>query len=202
MTANRDVIDDLVGIVPGSSLDRIRAGRPQARVNAQASYQALFAPADPSAMALAERFAVATFVAGLHESPDIRAFYASHLTQLGDADLVDAVAAAIAAGRAQGPYGAYPPGPLSAEDQPGPALAVPPAALGALGPRLTAALAHVHMLVFHPRDASPEALQAMLDAGWTTTGIVTLSQIVAFLSFQIRVVEGLKALLAAKGTAQ
>jgi uncharacterized protein YciW len=36
-----------------------------------------------------------------------------------------------------------------------------------------------------------------LDAGWSTTGIVTLSQIVAFLSFQIRVIKGLKALGAA-----
>jgi CMD domain protein len=64
----------------------------------------------------------------------------------------------------------------------------------ALGPRLAAAFEHVHMLVFHPRDAAPASLQALLDAGWSTTGIVTLSQIVAFLSFQIRVVIGLRTL--------
>ena len=52
------------------------------------------------------------------------------------------------------------------------------------------------MLVFHPRDAAPASLQAMLDAGWTTTEVVTLSQLVAFLSFQIRVVAGLKVLAA------
>ena len=39
-----DVIDQLVGIVPGSALDRIRSHRQQARDNAQASYEALFAP--------------------------------------------------------------------------------------------------------------------------------------------------------------
>jgi uncharacterized protein YciW len=50
------------------------------------------------------------------------------------------------------------------------------------------------MLVFHPRDAAPDHLQSLLDAGWTTTGIVTLSQLVAFLAFQIRVVTGLKVL--------
>jgi uncharacterized protein YciW len=50
------------------------------------------------------------------------------------------------------------------------------------------------MLVFHPRDATQAALQALLDAGWSTTDIVTLSQIVAFLSFQIRAVTGLRAL--------
>jgi uncharacterized protein YciW len=63
-----------------------------------------------------------------------------------------------------------------------------------LGGRLSAALAHAHLLVFHPRDASPAALQALLDAGWTSTEIVTLSQLVPFLAFQIRVVIGLKAL--------
>ena len=40
-------------------------------------------------------------------------------------------------------------------------------------------------LFFIPRDASPAALRSLLDAGWSTTDIVTLSQLVAFLSFQI-----------------
>ena len=66
-----------------------------------------------------------------------------------------------------------------------------------LGSRLAAAFDHMHLLVFHPRDATPAALQALLDAGWSTTDIVTLSQIAAFLSFQIRVVAGLRALTAA-----
>lgn len=43
-------------------------------------------------------------------------------------------------------------------------------------PRRAAAFEHVHLLVFHPRDATPVALQALLDAGWSTTDIVTLSQ--------------------------
>jgi uncharacterized protein YciW len=34
----------------------------------------------------------------------------------------------------------------------------------------------------------------MLDAGWSTTAVVTLSQLVSFLAFQIRVVAGLKAM--------
>ena len=34
--------------------------------------------------------------------------------------------------------------------------------------------------------------QALIDAGWSTTGIVTLSQLVAFLAFQIRAVTGLR----------
>ena len=40
-------------------------------------------------------------------------------------------------------------------------------------------------------------LQALLDAGWSTPEIVTLSQLVAFLTFQIRVAAGLRTLAAA-----
>lgn len=182
-----DAIDTLVSIAPGSPLDFIRAQRPQARDNAQASYLALFGQADPPDMALAERHAVAAFVAGLHRQPDIAAFYAA-----GAPDLGEALAAATAQGLAHGPYGHFPPGKLSAEDRPGPDYRAP----DGLGPRLAAALAHAHLLVFHPRDASPAALQRLLDAGWSTTGIVTLSQVVSFLAFQIRVVAGLRSLAA------
>lgn len=75
--------------------------------------------------------------------------------------------------------------------------AAPASSQAALGARLSAALAHAHLLVFHPRDASPQALQRLLDAGWSTTGVVTLSQLVDFLTFQLRVIAGLTALGAA-----
>jgi CMD domain protein len=69
----------------------------------------------------------------------------------------------------------------------------------ALGRRLAAALEHAHLLVFRPRDAAPAAMQALLDAGWSTNAIVTLSQLVAFLSFQVRSVVGLRTLGASRG---
>ena len=191
MSQVTDVIDHLVGIAPGSRLEAIRAQRPQARDNAQASFRALFEPAETEAMALSERFAVAVFVAGLHGQGAIAEFYAAALEGDGAAILQAAEAAVT-----KGPYGHYPAGPLSVEDVPGPTWACAPALAAALGPRLAAAFAHAHLLVFHPRDAAPPALQALLDAGWTTTGIVTLSQLISFLSFQIRVVVGLRALAA------
>ncbi len=95
---------------------------------------------------------------------------------------------------AVGPYGAYPNGPLTVEDVPGPIYQVATTSRSVLGARLSAALAHVHMLVLHPRDASPASLQALRDAGWLKTDIVTLSQLVAFLAFQIRAIAGLRAL--------
>lgn len=192
-----DVIDTLVGIAPGSRLDRIRAGRSQARENAQNSYLALFAPASTDGLSLGERFAVAAFVAGLHGQPAARDFYAADLARHADAGIVAAVADEVAVGTTLGPYGAYPAGPLSREDVDGPRHRVDPTRRAVLGKRLAAALDHAHMLVFHPRDADPAALQRLLDAGLSTTEVVTLSQLVAFLSFQIRVVAGLAVLDAA-----
>src|SRR3954453_8440531 len=111
-----DVIDRLAGVTPGSALDRIRAGRAQARSEAQASYRALFEPAEPNGFMPEERFAVAAFVAGLHQQPDTIGFYRERL----DDSLGRAVDSAIGEARGQGPYGHYPPGPLKREDVPGP----------------------------------------------------------------------------------
>ncbi len=185
-----DVIDHLVGIQPGSRLADIRQQRTQARDNAQLSYLSLFKPDSPGDMPLRDRYAVAVFVAGLHGQRQVEDFYRQGLSDFaGEA----ALTAEIARAAASGPYGHYPAGPLSVEDQPGETYRVRDASLGKA---LSAALEHAHLLVFHPRDAAPPALQALLDAGWTTTGIVTLSQLVAFLSFQIRVVTGLRVLAA------
>ena len=106
------------------------------------------------------------------------------------------VAAAVKLAKGQGPYGHYPKGPLSAEDKAGPLFKIGAAERAALGPKLAAAFEHTHMLVFHPRDAAPTYLQALIDGGWSSTGIVVISQLVAFLSYQIRVVAGLRVLKA------
>ncbi|APG87930.1 hypothetical protein SAMCCGM7_pC0731 (plasmid) [Sinorhizobium americanum CCGM7] len=187
-----DVIDLLAGVEPGSALDRVRAQRPQTREQAQKSYLALFQPGDPAEVALRERHAVASFVAGLHRQPDVFEFYAAPLEdQAGGTWLVEVLKAEIGVAQTTGPYGRYPAGPLTREDQQGPTYRASAAGHETLGPRLAAALEHAHLLVFHPRDAKAEALQALLDAGWTTTGIVTLSQLVSFVAFQVRVIAAL-----------
>jgi CMD domain protein len=192
-----DVIDHLAGVRPGSSLDRLRDQRPQARENAQKSYLALFEPEFPGNVTALERYAVAAFVAGLHRQPRVTDLYAAALHKLGSPEVVDAIDAEIARGSVEGPYGRYPQGPLTGEDEEGPDYQVSPDHKDRLGSRLAAALQHAHLLVFHPRDANAGALQRLLEAGWSTTDIVTLSQLVAFLSFQIRVVAGLRALAGA-----
>lgn len=184
-----DVIDHLAGLAPDSPLALVRDRKPITRQQAQASYAALFEPADTAEVSREERFALAAFTAGLHNEPGIAGFYAANLPDTLQAAIAQAAETARAALPSGGPYGRYPQGRLSAEDVPGPTYHA-----AGFTPRLNAALDHVHLLVFHPRDASPDHLQALLDAGWSTTGIVTLSQLVAFLAFQIRTVAGLRTL--------
>ena len=196
--ATTDIIDTLAGIEPGSALDGIRARRLQARENAQKSYLSLFEPIDASDFLLAERAAIAAFVTGLHGESPVAAFYREKLAANADgARLLAAIEAEIARGRTSGPYGSYPAGPLSVENTAGLIYRVSAASKSALGIRLVAALEHAHLLVFRPRDAASADMKALLDAGWSNTGIVTFSQLVAFLSFQVRVVSGLRTLAAA-----
>lgn len=198
MSALIDVIDRLSGIEVGSALAQLRLQRPDARENAQKSFVALFWPADSSDVSVVERFAVATFVAGLHREAIVTDFYATELAGHREGSvLVKAITAEAGRGATEGPYGHFPSGPLSREDRQGPAYTVVDEIRPVLGPRLSAALVHAHRLVFHPRDAGADALQALLDAGWSATGVVTLSQLVTFLTFQLRMVAGLRVLKAA-----
>jgi len=191
----KDIIDLLAGIAPGSNLAGIRERRLQARENAQKSYLALFEPADFGAFPAAERCAVAAFVAGVHGEPNVAGFYLAKLAKAVDRPtLVEALKWEIERAKTSGPYGAFPSGPLSVEDKTGLIYRIAGDHKPILGARFAAALEHAHLLIFRPRDAAAGDLKALLDAGWPTTAIVTLSQLVAFLSFQIRAVVGLRAL--------
>lgn len=192
-----DIIDTLAGIKPGSELDAIRAKRLQARENAQKSYLSLFEPIDAGDFSLLERAAVAAFVTGLHGGSPVATFYREKLAaSAGGPPLLEAIDAEIARGKTSGPYGSFPSGPLSVENTAGLIFRVSAPNKSALGARLAAALEHAHLLVFRPRDAASSDMKVLLAAGWSNTGIVTFSQLVAFLSFQVRVVSGLRTLAA------
>ncbi len=61
------------------------------------------------------------------------------------------------------------------------------------GTLLGAALRHADLLTTRPSAARKEDLQALKDAGFTPAGIVSLSQTIAFVSYQLRLVAGLRA---------
>lgn len=189
-----DLIDELVGIEPGSTLDGLRAKRPVARTDAQATYDGLIsAPADLERATATERTAIGYWVAGLSHSTVLADHYRGLLSGL-DQPVLAALDLALPSAVTAGPYGSYPEGPLSSEDEDGLHWAADSALRDAAGQRLSAALEHAHLLTYRPRDSSPDALQALLDAGWSTDGVVTLSQLIAFTHFQLRVIAGLTVL--------
>ncbi|RLP75646.1 CMD domain protein [Mycetocola tolaasinivorans] len=188
-----DLIDHLAGITPGSPVDRVRARRPEARANAQASFAALLEPAHTGDVSPADRFAIAAFVTAISAEPQTAAYYRERLTEL-DAHLAGRIDSLAAAAAASGPFGHYPSAALAEENTEGVRFTVPEADRAALGAPLSAALEHAHLLVFRPREASAAALQALLDSGWNETSIVVISQLIAFLTFQLRLVAGLRLL--------
>ncbi len=62
---------------------------------------------------------------------------------------------------------------------------------------LGAAVHHADLLTTHPSAAQKTDLQALKDAGYTPAGIVSLSQTIAFVSYQLRLIAGLRAFGAA-----
>src|SRR5207245_6472490 len=107
---------------------------------------------------------------GVHDEPTVASFYLAKLARAADrTDLGEPLKAEIERAKTEGPYGAFPAGPLSVEDKAGLIYQASGDGQRVLGPRLAAALEHAHLLVFRPRDAAPSAMQALLDAGWSTT---------------------------------
>lgn len=189
-----DIVDSIAGLTP--ALTELRRRRPQTRDQLQASFDALFSPVSTAAVDQIERELIAAFTTRLTATDRTSAFYAARAlaadAERGRLVIDEAVRTASA-----GPFGSYIESGLQGENTDGVRFTPNPEAEAELGERLTAALAHAHLLVFRPREAGADDLQRLLDAGWTEDGIVTLSQLVSFLAFQQRVIAGLLALDAA-----
>ncbi|WP_144873827.1 CMD domain protein [Microbacterium sp. 1.5R] len=187
-----DIIDRIVGVTP--ELDALRRRRPVTREQLQASFDALFEPVSVEHVSQAERELVAAFATRLAVDTDpAGTFYAARAIAV-DPERAAVVLAEAASAAGSGPFGSYAEVGLQSENTDGARYAPATDAVDTLGERLAAALAHTHLLVLRPREASGDDIQRLLDVGWTADGIVTLSQLVSFLAFQQRVVTGLRAL--------
>lgn len=62
------------------------------------------------------------------------------------------------------------------------------------GDRLKAILAHTDLLTHTSRDGSPAAIAALRAAGLEPRDIVTVSQLIAFLSYEVRILATLRAM--------
>ncbi|CAI0734848.1 Uncharacterized protein conserved in bacteria [Serratia quinivorans] len=146
---NDDLLAVLAEIAPDSGLAQARATRQAATDAIQASYLALFAPADAGDFSVVQRLQIAQRISEWHADKTLAAHYAGLLQQQG-----------------------------GAEDN----------------PRLLAALDHAERLAFKPASADAQHLQALQQAGWSLDDIVTLSQLIAFVSFQSRLLTGYRLL--------
>jgi alkylhydroperoxidase domain protein/CMD domain protein len=159
--ARGDVLNSLLGADEGSPIAQLRARRPEATGHTQGSYQALFLDEPSTGVSRAERLATALRVASLHAEPALVEHYSSALRA------------------------AAPESPGLVDD-----VVVGPSAAG-LSARLRAMLTHADLLVIRPAAAAPADLEALQKAGLSAPEIVTVSQIIAFTSFQVRVFVGL-----------
>jgi CMD domain protein len=199
-TPTLDTVDRLAGLRADDDVFHLRRRRPVTREQLQASSDALFAPLDDSEFALTERLLVAAYATRATADDATAAHYAA-LAAEADASRADIVAAEASAAATAGPFGTYTEEGLRGESTDGRRYEPALAARDALGERLTAALAHAHLLTARPRESGAAALDRLLDAGWSVDGIVTLSQLVSFLAFQQRVAAGLRVLSEASAPA-
>jgi alkylhydroperoxidase domain protein/CMD domain protein len=156
-----DILNTLLGIDEGSALVQLRLQRPEATGHMQGSYGALFSDTSATAVSRTERLATALRVAVLHEEPA----FVEHYTTLLLA--TDSAAAGLIADVLTGP------------------------AAAGLPVRLQAMLTHADLLVVRPAAATPAALASLQQAGLSAPEIVTISQLIAFTAFHIRVFVGL-----------
>ncbi|WP_339393059.1 alkylhydroperoxidase domain protein [Brevibacterium metallidurans] len=196
-----DIINLLAGLTDGEPLDVIRDHRSQAKANAQLSFEALLEPEDPGPLSYRDRYVFAAFTAGLLGSAAGEEFYRDLLRDEDEAaswtvaELLDEVVVDLDShGPVRGPFGSYESAALTGENVAGPELSIDVGAREVLGEVTSAGIEFAHLLTLHPRDARPEHLARLLAAGWDEDGIVTLAQLVSFVSFQIRFSVGLTAL--------
>jgi CMD domain protein len=170
-----DLVSQLAGLRADSPVAALRAARADATRYTQGSHEALFSP-DVVDLTLIERLYAAWYAAWLTPSAAAQSYRERLLTATDDPSASAAVLDAIAARGLDAP-----------------------ASIDAVGsPRLAAILAHTHALITRPAPTGNDELRSLQSAGLTTRAIVALAQLVAFVSYQVRVVAALKALSASE----
>lgn len=174
-TSSDDLVDQVVGLAPGSAIHALRHKRDKVVAATQGSYEALFDP-ELAGLSLAERLLVAVYACRLTPAPGLFEFYRGRLMDL---DL-----------EGQGLKGQG----LDAATR----IAVESGDPSTLtDPRLRAMLGFTRTLIERPIDGDRAALTRLPAAGISTPAVVALAQLIAFVSYQTRVVAGLAAMKAA-----
>ncbi len=177
---HEDLVARLAGLAPDSPIVALRAHRAESTRQTQASHQTLF-DAEPDDLPLAERLAAAAYAAALANASAASAVYRERLHALG----------------ASGEYAAALLDRLTHDHDHSVDQADADALLAAEPSRLSAILAHTRAVTLTPAQTAaqgPAALASLQNAGLSTRAIVVLSQLIAFVAYQVRVVAALRAL--------
>lgn len=175
--ADGDLVNRLARLAPDGAVAALRAARADAARFTQGSYDALF-DAHATGLSLEERFAAASYAAHLSEAPDAARAYRERLLALASVTGNETLALLEQ---------------LKAAEN-APAGQSAPTTSATKNTRVTAILSHTRALVtLAPLPGTP-ALMRLQEAGLETREIVALSQLVAFVTYQVRVVAALRAL--------
>jgi uncharacterized protein YciW len=159
----------LAGVAPGTDLAAALERREEILRLSGAAEKAVLAPAAPGGLSHAERAALACRMALMNADEKLAGHYRGMFEAAGApgtlAALLDPAAGADAAG-----------------------------ANGAGDARLRAILRHVDMVTRAPRQATRADIEALKAAGVEEADIVRLSELVAFVNYQARVIAGLRLL--------
>lgn len=162
-TAPADVLDLVARVQPGSPVAALRARRPDLTRFSQASYESLLGPASVEGLTPRERDVVALRIALTDRDDRLAVWYQEQLIDHG------ATAHTISA------------------------VTAFPAETSELSAREVALLRHTDLLTERPTEADAGDIAALRAAGLSTLEIVTLSQLIAFVAFQVRVLATLRA---------
>jgi len=164
-TLEENTVARVVGIKPDSPLAKLIATRADTFALTQTTETAALKPRDPGGLSHAERAALACRMARLNQAEQLAAHYGRDLFTATDTDPILAQIADPA---------------------------TPDSILA--NARLAALVHHVDKVTTQPREASAADIQALRTAGLIDADIVRLSELIAFVNYQLRLIAGLQLL--------
>ncbi len=160
-----DVIDTMLGEDAAGAVSGLRAQKPELATQMQAYYETVFDPAPESAAALSPAERWAAAIrTASHTGSTTVVSWYSN--QAVRADVPEAIIAT--------------------------ALDIENVEFGS--ERLDAIMRHVDLVTTSPVESRREDIEALAGAGLSPTGIVALSQVIAYVSYQLRLVAALRAI--------
>ena len=160
----KDTVAQVVGAASSNRLAELIKGRADIFALTQTTEDAVLQPCETGAISHAERAALACRMAGLNAAKQLTEHYQQRLSQHEITTTLQQLAH---------------PGTLDTSFT---------------DARLAALVRHVDLVTQAPKNATQTDIQALQDAGVTDADIVRLSELIAFVNYQLRLIAGLRLL--------